>query len=137
MKIGKLAFRMLEKNCSVFGEADVKECGLETPDVTVFSGLCTELPAAAAANRGRSFCFVHLTYQVKPRDVCLALSFGPHQSEAFLKACRYTSAEQYLWLPSGGSVWTARRCSVCRFSLLASLRRSGSSHSPETHRVTW
>lgn len=75
MKIGKLAFRMLERNCSVFCEADVKECGLKTPDVAVFSGLCTELPVAAAANRGRSFCFVHFTYQVKLGHVMFVLCF--------------------------------------------------------------
>lgn len=75
MKIGKLAFRMLERNCCVFCEADVTECGLTTADVAVFSGLCTELPAAAAANRGRSFCFVHLTYQVKLRHVMFVLCF--------------------------------------------------------------
>lgn len=75
MKIGKLAFRMLERNCSVFYEADVKECGLETSEVAVFSGLCTELPAAAAANRGKIFCFAHLTYQVKLRHVMFVLCF--------------------------------------------------------------
>lgn len=75
MEIGKLAFRMLERNHSVFCEADLKEYGLKTPDVAVFSGLCTELPAAAAASRGRSFCFVHLTYQVKLCHMMFVLCF--------------------------------------------------------------
>lgn len=62
MKMGKMAFKMLEKNTSVFFEEDVKECDLKLTEVAVFSGLCTELPAAASAGR-RTFCFIHFTFQ--------------------------------------------------------------------------
>ncbi|XP_041669678.1 protein NLRC3 [Cheilinus undulatus] len=62
IKMGKMAFKMLERNTSVFFEEDVKECGLELLEVTVFSGLCTELPTAASNGR-RTFCFIHLTFQ--------------------------------------------------------------------------
>lgn len=59
-----MAFKMLERNTSVFFEEDVKECGLKLTEVTVFSGLCTELPIAASDGR-RTFCFIHFTVQVK------------------------------------------------------------------------
>lgn len=61
-KMGKMAFKMLEKNKSVFFEEDVKEHGLKLTEVTVFSGMCTELPAAASDGR-RTFCFIHFTFQ--------------------------------------------------------------------------
>ncbi|XP_034557461.1 nuclear mitotic apparatus protein 1-like [Notolabrus celidotus] len=61
-KMGKLAFKMLERNTAVFFEEDVKECGLDLTEVTVFSGLCTELFTAASDGR-RTFCFIHLSLQ--------------------------------------------------------------------------
>ncbi|KAM3616211.1 uncharacterized protein V6R79_014335 [Siganus canaliculatus] len=62
IRMGKMAFKMLEKNISVFYEEDVKQCDLMLTEVTVFSGLCTELPAAASDER-RKYCFIHLTFQ--------------------------------------------------------------------------
>lgn len=59
-----MAFKMLERNTSVFSEEDVKEYNLKLTEVTVLSGLCTELPAAAPGGR-RTFCFIHFTFQVK------------------------------------------------------------------------
>lgn len=63
-KMGKMAFNMLQRNTSVFFEGDMKEHGLKPTEVTVCSGLCTELPAAASDGK-RVFCFIHLTFQVK------------------------------------------------------------------------
>nr|XP_046244743.1 NACHT, LRR and PYD domains-containing protein 3 [Scatophagus argus]XP_046244745.1 NACHT, LRR and PYD domains-containing protein 3 [Scatophagus argus] len=60
--MGKMAFKMLERNTSVFSEGDMKECGLKLREVTVFSGLCTELPTAAP-DGSRTFCFIHYTFQ--------------------------------------------------------------------------
>ncbi|XP_039987685.1 NLR family CARD domain-containing protein 3 isoform X2 [Xiphias gladius] len=60
--MGKMAFKMLERNTSVFSEEDVKEYNLKLTEVTVLSGLCTELPAAAPGGR-RTFCFIHFTFQ--------------------------------------------------------------------------
>ncbi|TKS81154.1 Protein NLRC3 [Collichthys lucidus] len=61
LKIGKMAFKMLEKNVSVFCEGDLKEYGLKLTDVVVLSGMCTELPAASDGKR--TFCFIHFTFQ--------------------------------------------------------------------------
>ncbi|GAA6233050.1 protein NLRC3-like isoform X1 [Lates japonicus] len=61
-KMAKMAFKMLERNISVFFEEDVKECGLKLTEVVVLSGLCTELPTAASDGR-RAFCFIHFTFQ--------------------------------------------------------------------------
>ncbi|XP_031716376.1 protein NLRC3 [Anarrhichthys ocellatus] len=61
-KIGKMALKMLERNTGVFFEEDVKEFGMKVTDVTVFSGLCTELPSAAS-DRKRTYCFLHFSFQ--------------------------------------------------------------------------
>lgn len=61
--MGDMAFRMLERNTNVFFEEEVTECGLNLKEVTVFSGLCTELPSAPSGRR--TFCFIHFTFQVK------------------------------------------------------------------------
>ncbi|XP_045899184.1 NACHT, LRR and PYD domains-containing protein 3 [Micropterus dolomieu] len=61
-KLGKMAFKMLERNISVFCEEDLKEYGLKLTEVTVFSGMCTELPTAASDGR-RMYCFIHFTFQ--------------------------------------------------------------------------
>ncbi|XP_070762156.1 NLR family CARD domain-containing protein 3 [Enoplosus armatus] len=61
-KMGKMAFKLLERNASVFSEEDVKECSLKLTEVTVLSGMCTELPTTASDGR-RTFCFIHFTFQ--------------------------------------------------------------------------
>lgn len=63
LKMGQMAFKMLERRSSEFSEADLAEFGLELQEVTVFSGLCTELLSSATASRGRVFCFQHYTLQ--------------------------------------------------------------------------
>ncbi|XP_058490273.1 NLR family CARD domain-containing protein 3 [Solea solea] len=62
VKMGHMAFKMIERKTSVFYEEEVKGCGLNLTEVAVFSGLCTELPAAASDTR-RTFCFIHFTFQ--------------------------------------------------------------------------
>lgn len=61
-KMGKMAFKMLERNTSVFYEDDVKEYGLKLTEVTVLSGMCTELSTATSDGR-KMYCFVHFTFQ--------------------------------------------------------------------------
>lgn len=60
-----MAFNMLERRSSGFSEADLAEFGLGLQEVTVFSGLCTELLPSATTSRGRRFCFQDYTIQVK------------------------------------------------------------------------
>ena len=64
VKMGKIAFDMLERNTGVFTEEDINECGLSLTEVTVFSGICTELPTVPSEET-RKFCFIHFTFQVK------------------------------------------------------------------------
>ncbi|XP_008308048.2 protein NLRC3-like [Cynoglossus semilaevis] len=60
--MGLMALKMLEKKTTVFSEEDLQLYDLRTTEVTVLSGLCTELTASDSDNR-RTFCFIHLTIQ--------------------------------------------------------------------------
>lgn len=55
-----MALKMLERNVFEFRLKDLKENSLNVMDVTVFSGLCTELPPAPSGER--RFCFLHSTF---------------------------------------------------------------------------
>lgn len=61
INLGNMALKMLERNIIEFSEEDIKKHGLNVRDVTVFSGLCTELPCASTGKR--RFCFIHTTFQ--------------------------------------------------------------------------
>ncbi|XP_072317930.1 protein NLRC3 [Eucyclogobius newberryi] len=59
--LGKMALKMLEQNSGVFAEQQMKEHSLDVTDITVFSGLCTELQPTSSGKR--RFCFIHPTVQ--------------------------------------------------------------------------
>ncbi|KAM8904307.1 protein NLRC3 [Spinachia spinachia] len=62
-ELGRMAFKMLERNTGVFCEEDVKELAeLNLTEVTVFSGLTTELPLAAPGER-RTFGFILFNFK--------------------------------------------------------------------------
>lgn len=60
IKLGGMALKMLARNITEFAEEDLKEHSLDLRDVTVFSGLCTELPPVSSGKR--RFCFIHVTF---------------------------------------------------------------------------
>ncbi|KAA0721551.1 NACHT, LRR and PYD domains-containing protein 4E NALP-epsilon [Triplophysa tibetana] len=64
VKLGKLAFKQLQKGNLIFYEKDLKECGLDVRDGLVFSGLCTQMFQTEKPVFGRKvFSFVHLSVQ--------------------------------------------------------------------------
>ncbi|KAA0721531.1 Nucleotide-binding oligomerization domain-containing protein 2 [Triplophysa tibetana] len=64
LKLGKLAFKQLQKGNLIFYEKDLKECGLDVRDGLVFSGLCTQMFQTEKPVSGRKvFSFVHLSVQ--------------------------------------------------------------------------
>ncbi|CAM4571275.1 unnamed protein product [Leuciscus chuanchicus] len=64
LKLGKLAFQQLEKGNLIFYKEDIEECGLDVSEVSVFSGLCTQIFQEEKAVSARSvFSFVHLSVQ--------------------------------------------------------------------------
>ncbi|TWW52982.1 NACHT, LRR and PYD domains-containing protein 4C NALP-alpha [Takifugu flavidus] len=57
LKLGRLAFEHLEKGNIMFYSEDLERCGLDVSEVSVYSGVCTEI------FKREIYCFVHLSIQ--------------------------------------------------------------------------
>ncbi|XP_063051803.1 NACHT, LRR and PYD domains-containing protein 3-like [Engraulis encrasicolus] len=64
LKLAKLAFKNVESGNLMFYEEDLRECDILVDEVSVSSGLCTEIFKEEPVFQQRKvYCFVHLTIQ--------------------------------------------------------------------------
>uniref|UniRef100_A0A4W6FM13 NACHT LRR and PYD domain-containing protein n=1 Tax=Lates calcarifer TaxID=8187 RepID=A0A4W6FM13_LATCA len=64
LKLGKLAFDHLEKGNIMFYQEDLKRCGLDVTDASVYSGVCTEIfRRESVIFQKPVYCFIHLSIQ--------------------------------------------------------------------------
>ncbi|XP_072548688.1 NLR family CARD domain-containing protein 3-like [Salminus brasiliensis] len=64
LALGKLAFQQLEKGNLIFYEEDLRESGIDIREVSVYSGVCTQIfREEHELHLGKVFSFVHLSVQ--------------------------------------------------------------------------
>ncbi|KAL1276741.1 hypothetical protein QQF64_036364, partial [Cirrhinus molitorella] len=93
LKLGKLALQQLVKGNLIFYEEDLRQCGIDETEASVYSGLCTQIfREELGLYQGKVFCFVHLSIQEHLAALYAHLSIINQSKESLF------SVPDWMWL---------------------------------------
>ncbi|TWW71348.1 hypothetical protein D4764_17G0008310 [Takifugu flavidus] len=98
LKLGRLAFEQLEKGNIMFYSEDLERCGLDVSEVSVYSGVCTEIfKRESVIFQTSVYCFVHLSIQEFLAAVYMFHCYTRKDTVVINKFLKYSKPNRFSW----------------------------------------
>ncbi|TWW54326.1 NACHT, LRR and PYD domains-containing protein 3 [Takifugu flavidus] len=98
LKLGRLAFKHLKKGNIMFYSKDLERCGLDVSEVSVYSGVCTEIFKRESVIFQKSvYCFVHLSIQEFLAAVYMFHLYTRKDTVVISQFLKYSKPNPFSW----------------------------------------